>query len=104
MGPPAAICWTIAGASLVAGQLLPRFRPWMAGGGFVVCAIAMLSLVGYVYGVEPLYTIPRMTAIAFQTATMLFAIGSALVALVPERGFMSRAATCCAGCWSRSLS
>lgn len=89
MGPLGATCWSLVGASLVMGNLARRFRPLMAAGGFVVCAISMLSLVGYLYGVEPLYTIPRVTAIAFQTATILFAIGAALAALVPDRGFMS---------------
>ncbi len=42
------------------------------------------SLLGYLFSAEQFYTIPWLTAIALQTATMLFAIAIALIASVPE--------------------
>ena len=49
--------------------------------------IALLSIVGHIYGAEETYTL-RLTGIALQTATMIFALGIGLVVSVPERGVM----------------
>lgn len=54
-------------------------------GGLVTMAIAMLSIIGYLFGASTLYTIPKLTTIAFQTATMLLAVGIGLVISIPER-------------------
>jgi signal transduction histidine kinase/ActR/RegA family two-component response regulator len=47
--------------------------------------IASLSLAGYVFGADPLYSIPRLTTIAVQTSSILLAVGIGLIAAVPER-------------------
>lgn len=43
----------------------------------------MLSLVGHMYGADPLSTLPRLTAIAGSTSLMLLCLGLGLVASVP---------------------
>jgi PAS domain S-box-containing protein len=89
MDPPGSMSWTLVGATLVLGALgRPRGRTRLAAscGGVAVAGIAALSLVGYLFGADELYTLPKLTTIAFQTATMLAAIGVAVVAAVPERG------------------
>jgi signal transduction histidine kinase/CheY-like chemotaxis protein len=48
--------------------------------------VAALSLVGYLFGVQQFYALPRLTAIALQTATMVFASSTALMFAVTERG------------------
>jgi PAS domain S-box-containing protein len=53
--------------------------------GVCVAAIALLSITGYVFSADPLYSLPSATAIAFQTATVLFTIGLALVAVATDR-------------------
>jgi PAS domain S-box-containing protein len=45
----------------------------------------LLSLTGYLYGAEPMYTLPRLTAIAMQTATIIFALAVGVLAALPER-------------------
>jgi signal transduction histidine kinase len=50
--------------------------------------IAFQALIGYVYGVAVLYTLPKVTVIAFQTATFVLAVSIGVVASVPEHAPM----------------
>ncbi|HKQ46761.1 MAG TPA: ATP-binding protein [Phycisphaerae bacterium] len=86
MGPPASSCFTLIGLALVFAGLGGRLRLIASGCGVAVLAIAMLSLIGYLYGADRLYTLPYLTAIALQTACMLASVGVALIASIPERG------------------
>jgi len=90
MGPPAAISFALIGTALLligldgmrlAGGRLRRYVPLI---GIAVCVFMTFSLLGYLFGAEQFYSIPWLTAIALQTATMLFAVAIALIASVPE--------------------
>ncbi len=94
MGVPASASLTILGLSLA----LLSFRNigWVGISrkrldliayvlGFSAVAISMLSLIGYLYHVDTLYSLPRSTAIAFQTATFVFIAGIGVV-LSPIEG------------------
>jgi signal transduction histidine kinase/ActR/RegA family two-component response regulator len=48
--------------------------------------LAALSLVGYLFDVQQFYALRRVTAIALQTATMIFAASAGLMFAVPEHG------------------
>jgi len=85
MGMPGSISWTLVGVAIFLLARGPRARRAAAALGIVVAAIASLSVTGYLFGADGLYSLPRLTAIAFQTATMLLAVGLGLVAAVPER-------------------
>ena len=50
--------------------------------------ISALSITGYLFGAEALYTVPRLTVIAFQTATFIFALSMALILSVVDVGPM----------------
>ncbi len=85
IGPPASTCFTVIGIALLllrAGPRVQRAAPIM---GMLVGAISMLSLIGYLFGAQPLFSLADWTGIAFQTASILFALGLALVASVPLR-------------------
>ena len=85
IGPPASTCFTVIGIALLllrAGPRVQRAAPIM---GMLVGAISMLSLIGYLFGAQPLFSLADWTGIAFQTASILFALGLALVASVPQR-------------------
>ena len=87
MGPPASLSFALVGVALVlAVSGAPRSRRIASGIGIGAVTIAGLSLVGYLYGAQRLYTRPNVTAIAMQTATMILAIGVGLIAAIPERG------------------
>ncbi len=91
MGPPASTSFTLVGAALLlaCAPAHPWLRHVASGCGVAVMVGSMVSLLGYLFGAKSFYTLPRLTGIAMQTATMLFAVGLGLVAAVPERGVAS---------------
>jgi PAS domain S-box-containing protein len=85
MGIPASVSWVLAGYALVA---LRKNRPTPAAVpaiGVALAAISLLSLTGYLFGADMLFALPRLTAIAMQTATFLLAIGVGLLAVASDR-------------------
>ena len=72
-------------ALLVIGLSILLRRRFAVTGGLLTLVIALLSLIGFAFHADPFYDIPRFTAIAMQTSTMLFALGIGLIALVPEK-------------------
>ena len=87
MGVPASMSFLLIGSALMLLPGAARRRSVAAAVGVAVAAIALLSIVGHIYGAEETYTL-RLTGIALQTATMIFALGVGLVVSVPERGVM----------------
>src|SRR5262249_25057319 len=85
MGPPASISLSMIGAALLVATLDVRARRLTSALGTAVVAMSALSLTGYLYGAEQMYTIPRLTGIAMQTASILLALGIGLVASAPDR-------------------
>jgi PAS domain S-box-containing protein len=80
MGLPASVSWTLLGiAFLCAAGGKREIRQLSSGVGLVVALISFLSLIGFVFGADTLYTLPAVTAIAIQTASFLFAISLGLV-------------------------
>jgi signal transduction histidine kinase/ActR/RegA family two-component response regulator len=86
MGPPGAIAWTLLGAGVWLTSSGRRARGAAAALSIVVMLLSALSLVGYLFNVQQFYALPRLTAIALQTATMIFAASIGLMFAVPERG------------------
>jgi signal transduction histidine kinase len=84
MGPPGATCWTLIGTALVLIGPLRRRRAAHTL-ALVTFFTATLSITGYLYRVDPLYSLPYLTVIAFQTATFIVAVSAGLIAAVPER-------------------
>ncbi|HYD50360.1 MAG TPA: ATP-binding protein [Terriglobales bacterium] len=84
MGPPASLSFLLIGTALLLLEQPPR-RGFSAKLGVAVVALATLSLTGHLYGAEPMYTIPQLTAIAMQTGTVVLALAIGIVASVPER-------------------
>ncbi len=96
MGPPAATSFFTIGVAVLVSTYGKRGRAIDAALGVTVGAIALLSLTGHLYGAAPMYTIPRVTGIAFQTATMVLALAIGLVARAsdcePMRSFVEQSA------------
>ena len=86
MGPPGAISWTMIGVAVVLASI--QSRPWARTAApifaLVATAIAVLSLIGYLYGASALYTVPSVTVIALQTSTFILATSLGVVLCVPE--------------------
>ena len=91
MGPPGAISWTMLGLAMLFASASPARRwpraiaPVLA---LVPMSIASLTLLGYLYGVAALYTIPLVTIIALQTSTFILAVSIGVTMAVPERAPM----------------
>ncbi|MBK8464772.1 MAG: PAS domain S-box protein [Chloracidobacterium sp.] len=95
MGTPGSASWTLIGSAII---LLTAFRQKKDVKGYkrydvlasalLLCtlAISTLSITGFIYGAEVLYTIPRLTVIALQTATFILAIAIALILSIPDAG------------------
>ncbi len=86
MGPPASTSYLIIGTGLVLATDGPRGRRFASALAIAIVGIASLSLVGYWFGADYLFGAARFTGIAFQTSSVLAAIGIGLMASVPEHG------------------
>jgi PAS domain S-box-containing protein len=85
MGPPGSTSWTLIGLALALVSGGGRMRRAAVVCSLAAIGIATLSLVGYLFGASPLFTIPRLTTIALQTATMILAMGGGIVATMPDQ-------------------
>jgi PAS domain S-box-containing protein len=85
MGPPGSISWTLIGITLLLASRGPKARAAVPALSLTIIGIALLSLIGYLYGADPLYALPRVTVIALQTSTFIFSLSLALLLSVQER-------------------
>jgi PAS domain S-box-containing protein len=85
MGPPASLSFALIGAVLLLLSGGSQRRGLASGLAVAVVTLAMLSMIGHLYGAEQMYTIPHLTGIAMQTAGMVLALGVGLIASTPER-------------------
>ena len=92
MGPPGAVSWTSIGIAIIIAALFPiswrRLRSLVPILASLTAGIACLSLIGYLYGADTLYSIPTSTVIALQTSTFILAVSIGLMLAVPEHGAM----------------
>ena len=84
MGPPASTAFLVLGLGLLAA-LWQRSRGAAAVAAQVVLWIALLALIGYLLGAQPLYAIPRYTVISLQSTITLLALGAGLLLSLEDR-------------------
>jgi signal transduction histidine kinase len=84
MGPPASSTFLVLGLGLLAA-LWPRSRGIAAIAAQLALWIALLALIGYVMGAQPLYAIPRYTVISLQSTITLLALGAGLLLSLEDR-------------------
>jgi signal transduction histidine kinase/CheY-like chemotaxis protein len=85
MGPPGAASLVALGVALVVLKRGGRTRILTVALPIAVIAIATLSMIGFLYGAQAMYSIPRLTGIAVQTATMFLALAVGALALQSDR-------------------
>ena len=85
MGPPAALSFAAIGVALMLLTSNARARGVAVGLGLAVLALGTLSITGYWFQAKAIYMIPRLTGIALQTASMLVAVGIAIISADAER-------------------
>ncbi|MGE0161260.1 MAG: ATP-binding protein [Gemmatimonadales bacterium] len=79
MGPVGAVSWTVLCVGLWLAVAGPGLRAGVVAISILGMLLSSLSLVGYVFGVQQFFALPRLTAIAFQTATMILAASTSLL-------------------------
>jgi PAS domain S-box-containing protein len=90
MGPIASTSYLLLGAGLLFRTARrPLMRRIAHNLGLLTSLLVGIPLLGYVYGADFLYTIPRFTGIAFQTTTAILAISIGLMASVPTYGVIA---------------
>ncbi len=87
IGPLGSINLVLLGAGLLAlawrrGALAPYL-------GLAVCMINLVPAVGFLYGAEELYDLPRLTSIAWPTVLALVLLGTGLMLVQTEDGPMT---------------
>jgi PAS domain S-box-containing protein len=85
MGVPGSTSWMLLGAGLMLAQGGTRARRAAVVLALAATLVAALSLIGYVFGADRLYSLPRLTAVAGQTSTLILAVSLGLVAALPDR-------------------
>jgi PAS domain S-box-containing protein len=85
MGPPASSSWILLGLGIVLAARGRRARAFVPMLSITALGISLLSIVGHLYGADRLYALPRLTIIALQTGTFIFAVASGLTLSVEER-------------------
>jgi signal transduction histidine kinase/ActR/RegA family two-component response regulator len=88
MGPPASTSFLILGVGLILATRGPRARLLASVIALGSVAISSLSLIGYWFGSDQLYTVVHLTGISFQMSTILAALGIGLMAALPEHGLV----------------
>lgn len=85
MGVPGSTSFALIGLSLflILGNLAMR-RAAIAC-SMLVAGVALLSIIGYASGADLLFTVPRLTAIALQTAAIVLALAIGVIAALPDQ-------------------
>ncbi|RPI64664.1 MAG: PAS domain S-box protein, partial [Planctomycetaceae bacterium] len=90
MGTPASVCFVFAGLAMLLlsrhDKRCVRAAQWLT---MAVCLIALFGTIGFLYDVQSLHTIVRVTGIAWPTAITLLALGIGILCARPVDGVMS---------------
>jgi PAS domain S-box-containing protein len=86
MGLPTSVTLTLIGIALVWTGFSERYRQWASRLSTAVLLIASFSLVGYLFGADQLFALPRNTGISLQSATMVAAMAIGIMVLLNEYG------------------
>jgi PAS domain S-box-containing protein len=91
IGTPGSVSYTLIGVAitLVSVTYTHRrgvLRAMAASFSVITAAISTLSLTGYLYGAKPLYTLPKISVIALQTATFVLALSISMIFTVRDVG------------------
>lgn len=89
IGVPASMSYLVLGVALLLATGHARARRVASVLALVPIGIAALSLTGYWFGANQLFGIGRFTGIAWQTATIISALGVGLLAAIPEHGLVA---------------
>jgi four helix bundle suffix protein len=84
MGPPASSSLTLLGIGIVLAASRLRARRIVPALALLVLATSSIAITGYAFRAAPLFSAAKISGIALQTATILFALALSLLASVPD--------------------
>ncbi len=87
MGPPGSLCITLVGLGLL--SLASGRRTVIPYLGLVVCIIALVPAIGFIYGAWTFYAKAHITGIAWPTVVALMSLGIGLIISRTDRGPMA---------------
>ena len=87
VGPPGSASLTLLGIGLLA--LAGRRSRVPSYVGLTVCLIVLVPAVGFLYGIQQFYSLPRVTGIAWPTVLAMLALGLGLALADHERGALA---------------
>ncbi|GAB7026706.1 PAS domain-containing sensor histidine kinase [Geotalea toluenoxydans] len=89
MGPPAAVSFILGGIAILfllhTPRPLVRQSQWI---GIILCLIALLGLLGYIYGTGTFHGVSSYTSVAWPTAIAIAFLGAGLLCARPKEGLM----------------
>jgi PAS domain S-box-containing protein len=88
MGPTSALSFLVIGLAIVLSTYDSRRQRLAYRLAFVILILNGIPLLGYLYGADFLYALPRLTGIALQTATVFIALSIGVMVAVPEHGML----------------
>ena len=91
MDVPGTISAIFAGAAVITLSLKGRWVIVGQGLALAICLVALLSTIGFLYGVQPLYTVTNFTAIDLSLAMVLLVLALGLLCARPNRGLVAQA-------------
>jgi signal transduction histidine kinase/CheY-like chemotaxis protein len=83
MGLPASCSWSLIGAALLMSAGPPPVRRMGPALALGTMAVSALSLIGYLYNVDQLYSVPYVSVIALQTSYFIFAVSVGIIVCHP---------------------
>lgn len=87
MGPPASLSFVLLGLTMILTESRRRgIRRIGLAAGLAACAVPILPLLGYAYGISQLYAVARFTGISLSSALALLLLGAAVLAGRPQEG------------------
>lgn len=90
MGPPASLSFLLLGTSLLLAERVGRRRRALHEPlALTVALLALLSIVGHLYGASALYAIAQFTGIAWPTAFSLLILAIGVLCARPDEGIMA---------------
>jgi PAS domain S-box-containing protein len=87
MGLPGSVGLVLLGAGLLC--LRSRREALASYLGLAVCAIGLIPAVGFLYRIEQLYDLPRLTAIVWPTVAAFIVLGSGLILARGRKSFVN---------------
>lgn len=89
-GTPAALGLSLLGAALLLlSSRRDRIAAWAQPLAIAAGVVSLLGIIGFLYGVRPLYTISRLTAVAWPTAVSMLLLAVGVLGARPYEGIMA---------------